>query len=121
MEKSVSDIATEYICNVSEFENDLRKRIIQALKSHGGEFVFHDDKEDEDDSELPNETIIYYGYLHPEDTSNVYSRLNGIKLRVDENDFIVLLDDGEQLGIECDIYGLVTICGFIKAILAEEN
>ena len=121
MEKSISDIASEYICNVSEFENDLRKRIIQALKSHGGEFVFHDDKEDEDDSELPNETIIYYGYIHPEDTSNVYSRLNGIKLRVDENDFIALLEEGKQIGSECEIYGLASICNFIDAVIEEEK
>lgn len=119
MEKTISDIATEYICNVSDFEKDLRKRIIQALKSHGGEFAFHDDMED--DLEIPYYTITYYGGNHPEYASNAYSRLESVKLHEDESEFIAVLEDGEQMGIECNIYGLVTICGFIKAILAEEN
>ena len=120
MEKTISDIASEYICNVSDFENDLRKRIIQALKSHGGEFVFPVNTEDDDDLELPY-TITYYGGNHPEYASNAYSALESVKLHKDESEFIAVLEDGEQMGIECDIYGLVTICGFIKTILAEEK
>lgn len=120
MEKSVSDIADEYLGEIVKFEADLRKRIIQALKSHGGEFVFPVNTEDDDDLELPY-TITYYGGNHPEYASNAYSTLESVKLHKDESEFIAVLEDGEQMGIECDIYGLVNICNFIDIILAEEN
>jgi hypothetical protein len=116
MEKSISNIASEHISKIAKFEDDLRERIIQALKSHGGEFTLSDDTDDDEYF-----AITYYGGNHPEYASNACSRLEGIRLLVGETDFIVLLEDGEQLGSECDIYGLSTICNFIDAVIEEEK
>lgn len=116
MEKTISNIASEHICKIRKFENDLRERIIQALKSHGGKFELSDDTEDDEYF-----AITYYGGNHPEYASNACSRLESVILLVGETDFVVELEDGEQLGSECEIYGLATICNFIDAVIEEEK
>lgn len=116
MEKTISDIATEHISEISMFEVDLRKRIIQALKCHDGEFVLPDDTDNDE-----HFAITYYGGNHPEYASNANSRLESVRLLGDETDFVAVLEDGEQLGGECDIYGLAIICYFIDAVIAEEK
>lgn len=116
MEKTISNIASEHICKIRKFEDDLRERIIQALKCHGGKFELSDDTEDDEYF-----AITYYGGNHPEYASNACSRLDSVKLLVGETDFVVELEDGEQLGSECEIYGLSTICYFIDAVIEEEK
>lgn len=116
MEKTISNIASEHISKIRKFEDDLRERIIQALKSHGGKFELSDDTEDDEYF-----AITYYGGNHPEYASNACSRLESVILLVGETDFVVGLEDGEQLGSECEIYGLATICNFIDAVIEEEK
>lgn len=116
MEKTISNIASEHIRKIRKFEDDLRERIIQALNSHGGEFTLSDDTEDDEYF-----AITYYGGNHPEYASNACSRLEGIRLVLGGTDFIAVLEDGEQWGSDCDIYGLAAICKFIDAIIEEEK
>lgn len=116
MEKTISNIATEYISEIAKFENDLRERIIQALKCHSGKFELSDDTDNDEYF-----AITYYGGNHPEYASNACSRLKNIKLLLGETDFMAVLEDGGQLGSECDIYGLSTICDFIDAVIVEEK
>lgn len=115
MEKTISNIASEHISEIAKFEDDLRERIIQALKCHGGKFELSDDTDNDEYF-----AITYYGGNHPEYASNVCSRLENVKLLLGETDFMAVLEDGGQLGSECDIYGLATICNFIDAVISEK-
>lgn len=109
MEKTISNIASEHISKIANFEHDLRERIIQALKSHGGVFTLSDDTDYDEYF-----AITYYGGNHPE-------YITSVKLLVGETDFVVELEEGKQIGSECEIYGLASICNFIDAVIEEEK